>query len=194
MATYRVKIEGTAPLLMHNGALADPLNPTVRAMKKLTGKKTKKTDDDIIELARLEFVGGLYLDDTGAPCITSSMLQGMMVNGAADQRKGKDFTADVSCPDDTYPLIYTGPKTADELWDHGDFVHTVGVKVAKARVMRTRPKFKKWAVEFTVKIAPHASVSAESLLDAITIAGQRKGIGDFRPRFGRFTVTHFSKV
>lgn len=54
----RLDITGTAPLLMHNSRLADPIDPIVRSMKKITGK-TKKTEDDHAETARLEFLDDL---------------------------------------------------------------------------------------------------------------------------------------
>ena len=42
------------------------MNKFAKAMKAITSKR-KKTDEDYIELARLEFFGGLYADDQGRP-------------------------------------------------------------------------------------------------------------------------------
>ena len=79
----RLSIEGTAPLLMHNIRLADPLNPIAKAMKAISSKR-KKTDDDLAQLARLEFEGGLYvLPDLGP------YLPGVPDRGRADHEAGQ---------------------------------------------------------------------------------------------------------
>jgi hypothetical protein len=51
--TLRFKLISVAPLLCHNGQLADPLNDIARQMKKISSKR-EKTDTDLEELARLE--------------------------------------------------------------------------------------------------------------------------------------------
>ena len=53
-----ITIRGIAPLLMHNGQLANPLNPLAKEMKKVTSVRTK-TDEHHLELQRLEFLAGL---------------------------------------------------------------------------------------------------------------------------------------
>ena len=50
-------LEGASPLLMHNGALADPLNFWAKKMKEITAKQ-KKTDADHEEIGRLEWRAG----------------------------------------------------------------------------------------------------------------------------------------
>lgn len=58
--SIRCKITGDS-LLLHNGALASPLNPATKAIKIITNKRSKKTDTDVEMLTRLEALGGLYL-------------------------------------------------------------------------------------------------------------------------------------
>ena len=65
---FRITITGTAPLLMHNGRLANPLDPSTQALKSLTSKR-KKTDDDLFDIARAEFLGGLYIDPDVGPYV-----------------------------------------------------------------------------------------------------------------------------
>ena len=65
MKTMKIKITGIRPLILHNGLLADPTNPIVLQQKAITAKKAKKTDADNLELARLEWFGGLYLSEAG---------------------------------------------------------------------------------------------------------------------------------
>ena len=47
--------------MMHNARLANPLDPLVQEIKKLTGKR-KKTEDDLLQIARLEWEGGFYFN------------------------------------------------------------------------------------------------------------------------------------
>ena len=41
MKTLQMKIEGIAPMLMHNWGLSDRKNPIVQEMKRINSKKTK---------------------------------------------------------------------------------------------------------------------------------------------------------
>lgn len=59
------QITGVSPLLMHNGRLADPLDPLVKDIKKLSCKRPK-TEADLERITKLEFLGSLYLHG-GAP-------------------------------------------------------------------------------------------------------------------------------
>ena len=53
---FRITITGTAPMLMHNGRLANPLDPATQTLKALTSKR-KKTDDDLFDIRTLGFRG-----------------------------------------------------------------------------------------------------------------------------------------
>lgn len=77
----KFKVEGIAPLLMHNGQLADPLCRWTQEMKVITSKR-KKTEDDFERLAQLEWMGGLYLDDKGAPAIPGELIEAMLIGAA----------------------------------------------------------------------------------------------------------------
>jgi hypothetical protein len=91
-------------------------------------------------------------------------------------------------------LIYDGPRKIDELWqiDENEEVEKrfrirVGVVVDRKRIMRTRPIFRDWSAEFIVKYIP-SQLNAMDVLGFLKTAGEQTGIGDWRPRFGRFAV------
>ena len=171
---------------MHNGLLADPLNPWVKASKKLTSKPAKqKTDRDQEEISRIEFMGSLYLDDKLAPCIPGEVIEAWVRNGARRQRKGKDAEGGIYC-DGNFPLVYAGPKNADKLWKEKKFVDRRGVKVGQARVMRTRPRFNDWTCDAVINYDDEY-MSQDQLMEFLDDAGKR-GILDHRPRFGRCVV------
>ena len=179
-------ITGESPLLMHNGQLADPLNKWTRALKEVSSKRAK-TDADYEEMARLEYMGGLYINGDG-PCIPGEVMEGALngKGGAARKHKmGKQAAAGLYCADAN--LEYDGPRDPKELWESGEFVLRNGVKVGTARVMRTRPMFKEWAATVTVYFDPHQLNEAQ-VVQFMEIAGTEVGLMDWRPKFGRFTV------
>ena len=53
-----------APLVCHNERLADPLDEYVRAIQAIA-KKRGKAEADHAEIARLEFLGGMYTNGNG---------------------------------------------------------------------------------------------------------------------------------
>jgi len=187
MKKLRFRIIGESPLVMHNGRLADPLDSISRKMKEVSSKR-KKVDADHEELARLEWHGGLYLDE-GRPCIPAENLEAALSGkgGAARKEKmGKQAEAAMFLPGNAL-LEYEGPTDIDKLWADERFRLRVKVKVQANAVMRTRPIFREWAASFDVAFDADL-VNEEDVGRWVKVAGEVVGIGDWRPRFGRFRV------
>jgi hypothetical protein len=182
--SLKFKITGVAPLICHNGQTADPLNRFAKAMKRISEKKPK-TEADYEELAKIEWTAGLYAKD-GIPVIPGTVLEAALAVGARRTKKGKAVQAGVVCPSD-YPIIYTGPAGLDALWADENFRLTVGVRVQRNRVMRTRPIFRDWACEFDVRYDP-AQLNESDVKEIVKRTGDEIGLCDWRPKFGRFTV------
>lgn len=179
-ATY--KLTSTAPLLMHNGQIANPLNKWAKKMKQVTSKRVK-TDADHEELARLEFLASLYMVKDG-PVIPAEMVDATLINGAKKSKEGQTAKSAIFCAEHAL-LEYDGPRTADELWEIEDFRHSAIVRVGTSRIVRTRPVFNSWST--TVKINIENTVANPSRIDEwFQIAGTLVGFGDWRPRHGRF--------
>lgn len=187
MARFRVTLTGTHALLMHNTRLANPLDPIAKQMKRITSKRTK-TDDDHEELAQFEFLGGLYWDDVAGPYVPGQNIERCLVDAARITRAGKKIERGVFVETDVNPLSYRGPRKQDELWADTAFRLIAPVKVGTSRVMRCRPRFDGWAVDADGTFDP-AIVSLEELAEVATTAGLMIGLGDYRPRYGRFTAT-----
>ncbi|GAI19389.1 unnamed protein product, partial [marine sediment metagenome] len=62
--------------------------------------------------------------------------------------------------------------------------------IQRARIMRARPRFDKWELDFTIDFDDEI-IGKDKVNEILTYAGQRIGIGDYRPLFGRFIVTKF---
>lgn len=184
----KVKWTGLRPMLMHNAQLSDPLNPIVRKIKEHTAKKTKKTDYDLEEIDRLSYIGGLYLSENGKPCIPSDNIERCIQLGAQKKRMGKDVAAAVLCTEPEYELEYDGPKDPEKMYKQERFVSRKSVAVSKARVMRVRPMIPTgWVLNFELEYDEEV-INARAIVDAMTDAGSLVGLGDWRPKFGRFTV------
>lgn len=187
MKTFTLEIAGTAPLLMHNAQLSDEFNPISVEMKKITSKKTKKTEDDRWELRRLEFFGGLYYDQVAGPYVPAVNIEASLAKAAGLTRNGQDVKRGLRITSDVNPLGYKGPRTPDDLWKDPQFIHNASVKVGQARIIRTRPIFRDWVLEVDGVIDPSV-IDLESVRLFADKAGQLIGLGDWRPRFGTFTV------
>lgn len=187
METLSVKIKGLAPLLMHNGQLADPMNEHTRHLSEMVkALKKNKTDAAYEAAAKAEFMGGLYVDDNGEPCIPGESLEALIVEGARKSKLGKQAKAAVLV-EGNFPLQYKGPREAEKLWK-AKFFKTCGAPVGPGRrVMRTRPMFVDWALEFTIHYNADL-LNRKDILTALQKAGAEAGLGDWRPRYGRFEV------
>ena len=182
--TIKARLTGRLPLLMHNERLANPLDQAAKDLKVITSKR-KKTEDDMLALSFAEFRGGLYIDEDG-PYIPAHWMLAMIRDGAKLTKQGKDAIRAILLNDAKLPLIYSGPKDVDGLWKKGFFDRRM-VGNQKARVLRTRPKFAAWSVEFSLLF--DESVFDRGQIESILkTAGNMVGLGDYRPLFGRFSV------
>lgn len=182
--TIKVRITGTRPMLMHSDKFADPLNPLTKAHKALTGKR-KKTDEDHEAIAKSEWMGGLYIDDRG-PYMPGVNLDAALVAGAKLHKLGTTIKRSVEVMDEKCHLIFSGPKTPEALWDAG-YYDARSVKVSTSRLMRYRPMFREWALDCEIAFDADA-INRSEVVRCLEDAGQYCGLGDYRPKFGRFTV------
>lgn len=188
--TLSFKITGDAPLLMHNGELANPLSEAAKRMKEITKKKSK-TDADFERMAEIEFKASLYIDEDSGPVIPARNIEATIYEAAKVTKEGK--TAKSSCfVKKNAVLQYEGPRDADGLWAEESMRCCVGVKVKQARVMRTRPIFNEWSAVIEVEFEDSV-VNENQVVKWVETAGTRVGLGDWRPQNGRFTATVLKK-
>lgn len=183
----RITCTGTMPLLMHNVQLASPRNAYAQKLKQLNAK-TRKTEEDLDEIARVEFEGGLYFDEEAGPYMPSYNLFRSFVSGAKLTRAGKKVERGLAMAEPILPLIYDGPRTREGLWKNDDFVDIRSASVQRSRVDRCRPIFKKWSIEADV-LLDTSILELDEFTRIARQAGAYEGLGDFRAQFGRFSVT-----
>lgn len=193
MKNLNLKITGIRPLVMHNGLLADPTNPFTIAMKKITSKGSKKmTEADHKERDRVEWLGGLYWSEDIGLHIPSDNIERCVLEGAKKSRLGKDAQAAVFCTEPEVPIEHDAitKQTKEQLYADkaGRFILRRGVRVQLSRIIRIRPLIPTgWTAKFTLEF-DESIINESNLLQAVVDAGALVGLGDWRPKFGRFTV------
>jgi hypothetical protein len=189
----KITITGTTPLLMHNIRLANPIDPAAKALGEATSAyKKSKTDADFEHVMHTEWVGSLYHDPSIGIYMPSSWFMGTLSRGGVLYgRKGKAVKQGVIISDFQIPLMHDGPGNLDEMWADPQYRDVRAVRVGQNMVMRTRPRFPRWAAEVNAFLD-------ENTLDPTMFgviaekAGALAGVGDYRPEnggpFGRYEV------
>lgn len=158
-----------------------------------------------------EWRGKLYLLDDGTIYQPEAHLIGTLVKGAVTEkipgRRGKTYKDavnggvfvepayiphQVTIADFEGAKIITGP--APDGFADRVYIDRRPVRVQRARVMRLRPALVKgWQLTFKIQ-ALDDDFRADALKAILDRAGREVGIGDYRPRFGRFMVTSFAEL
>lgn len=201
--SIQMRWTGHCPLLLHNGDLANPRNQFTKAIKSISGKR-KKTDTDFDLMSAMEWAGSLYAKDPisfkvgddnsvtfqsgGKIYIPAEVIEATLVESAKKQRLGRDFTAGVLVESDPILEFPDSGWGIQELWDSERYLDIRKVRVQKNSVMRTRPRFDSWAIQFKVNYFSDVIPNVDTLVDVAVTAGNIIGLCDYRPRFGRFSV------
>ncbi|HXG77666.1 MAG TPA: hypothetical protein VNJ53_13955 [Gaiellaceae bacterium] len=184
-------LRGTRDLLLHNGRLANPMDPWTIEIAKFA-KKRDKTIAELGRLAELEARGGLYETPDGFIGLPQINVRACLLEAAKAFKLKKWLNETlVSEPDVVVPLVIGGRtlKWDEAFSSRAIAIHYVGVVVSGRRTMRARPRIPAgW--EATVDFDLHAdSLHASKLEPVIERAGQVIGLGDWRPIFGTFEAT-----
>lgn len=134
----------------------------------------------------------MYTDENGAPAVPVDWILAVLLAGAKKSKQGPLAKAGIfSGVEDFFPLDYDGPKDIEALWAAEKYCDYRGVSVNRAKVMRARPVFPGWSLTFSVQYDPD-TIDGDAIETALEKAGQLLGMGDYRPRFGRFVVKEVS--
>lgn len=188
MKTLKIRIRGNKPLLQHNEQLANPLLKASRDLAEITKKRSKTLDDHQL-IAKLEFAGGIYCDEKIGPYVPHTQLLRCIENGAKKEKLGKTMRSALSILTEKIPIVYDGPRVPQKLYEVG-FYDQRCVGVNQAKTVRTRPRFNEWELAFELEY-DETQVDEINVRRAIEHAGKVEGIGDYRPRYGTFTLVSF---
>lgn len=215
-ATYDFEVKGKSPLLIHRDNITgqelikkwqnDPLN----------AKSQAKGDDRSPAWLWQTY---LYTSEHKI-VVTSAMLMAslrragamVVVPGGKHGKTFKDATQYGLLPhEESYPLLIGGApvETAaiDALWGDNDFdkhlsavaglgfeLSVIRAKISQSKHIRVRPQFNEWGFRGSFDVTEDA-ITDDILGTILNLAGDRCGIGDWRPGcktpgpYGRFDVT-----
>jgi len=185
-----ITISGTSPLILNKFTDAAAMAST-NGSRSSAAAGSRGTPREIAE-------GKLYYGVDGGLIIPSPNLLRCLVDGGSFFKAGrKQITTKAesmlfSCLDINaaeIPLQHEQPWTVD--------TRAVVIPATKGRILAHRPRFDDWRLVFTAGL--DTSIVQESLLrEIVDAAGQRIGLGDFRPArkgpYGRFRVDSWKVV
>lgn len=176
---YRVlvELEGTCPLLFHRWN-----NESVEAKSKAKKGSAEKKTDDVESF--------LWRNSKGEVCIPGEYLRQTVIHAAKyeqDPRSPRKSMMD---------LMKAALVSLTELASTGlkepDYLDKRRVVIQRNAVTRTRPALREgWRAGFILQVQLPEYVEAQKLNYLIQQGGRIVGLADFRPSFGRFTVTRF---
>jgi hypothetical protein len=149
--------------------------------------KGGKTDENHEVIARLVWMGGHYYDADTGPFIPGENIWRALYDAAKKTKRGPRIKEGVFITSDVNPIAYAGPRDPEALWDDENFRHITSAKVGMQRIMRCRPHFRQWRTD-AIGYADPEIIDLAEISDIAVTAGRLVGLGDWRPRFGRFTV------
>ena len=138
-------------------------------------------------MSRLEYFGGVYETTDGLLGLPAWNVIRSIEGGATLRRLGKDVErAIIPIGADIVPITHDGPSKANEAWLARCYDYR-SVKVSGRKISRTRPRYAGWSL--TVELVLDTEMmNLEAFRQAADLAGQYVGLGDYRPRFGRYSA------
>lgn len=186
MKNLNVTWKGITPLIMHSCQCVNPLHPIARELKKYTGKK-KKTDEDLIKIADLEWESGAYWKDGLGLYIPAENVEATLINGAKAHKMGKDIEKYCDVTDLYIPFNYGENLTKEELIQNYEYRDTRVMTVMRSKILRTRPRFDQWEITFNLRYDDE-KINLDHIVNAMEYAGRYVGLCDSRPKYGKFVV------
>ncbi len=173
----KVKIKGVAGLLQHR------LN-----LEQDAASKRKKS----VFNAEEEAIKAVYQDDNGY-YVPSSWIEGMMVKSATDIKmpgSGKKTLKNAT----RGGVFVTDDKIRLSNKEYEVDVRAVVNPSTRGRILRARPLFKEWELEFTLSVINEKDFDVHTIKEILDNGGQYVGIGDYRPKYGRFVVIDCEQI
>ena len=184
MKTLKITVKGIAPLLMHSCQCVNPLHPIAQKMVPLKSKR-KKTEEDLIKLADLEWEGGLYWNDNIGLYMPSENIESMMKEAAKTFKKGKDVQKYIFLSDPFIPFDCGEEFTKEKMINDYRYRDSRCVNVMRSKILRTRPRFNFWRFTFDLNY-DETGIDVSTIVNILNQGGKYVGLGDYRPRYGTF--------
>ena len=152
-------------------------------MKKLTGKRDKTTAD-LNQLAKLEFIGGLYVNTELGIHLPADVIESALNGGARKFKEGMQAKSGMYITEHS-KLIFDGPQEPEEMFSDGRFTFQKMVVSQLNRILRTRRIFNSWSADIVVSYETSV-INLEQIQKWFIPTSQIVGLCDWRPKYGRF--------
>ena len=196
----RLKIHGLPPgLLMHAWQPAPLLTlEEENERRRIIAKTESKWSDEERDLLQgYDCLRSLWLDKEGRPTVPPAVVRTAIEQGARKERMGPAVRESMMVESTEFWHDPALGSTREE-WAT-TLRHLAGVKVSTSRVNRTRALFPDWGLVAVITVfnlddgpRPKPAIDAAQIMRWASTAGQRIGIGDWRPQtsgmHGRFDV------
>lgn len=185
MKKISLKIEGTQPLMLNNPQTVNPFNEYTKALKPLTSKR-KKTDDDYVQIYRLQFEASLYVKN-GVYIIPGEHFWKSVCTAAKEQKMGKKFEQSFFIAEDSVLDFPEKKLSVDELYEEKSHVDIRDAGIKDNRIPACRAIFSEWKTTVECYF-DDTQIDYNDVLRFFEIAGLRYGIGTYRQKYGRFSI------
>jgi hypothetical protein len=177
MKKVNVEIKGVAPLLQHRFPIEEH------------GENVSKQKNKVYN-PKEEAEKSMYKNGKGVYQPSEHIFGALVKAGVYFKYEGKKtykdiIKAGIIIEPNEIPLLNENKK-----YNKYDEIDARPVVVNRARVVRWRPKFNNWKLKFKITILNKDEISVEVLKEILEYSG-KLGLGDYRPRFGRYMVTNF---
>lgn len=189
MKKYQVCIEGTCPLLQHRFGI-QAQTEAAQQVKMVSGQRDFSG----------EWKNTCYLLNNEIVQPAEHIWQSMVRSAVNFRIKGKGrktykdmISRAVIVEPDLVSFGITLPEEITTDPSQPVYIDIRPVRIQRARVMRERLALRKgWQLSFEI-LCLDDQLPTEVLQAILTYSGESIGIGDYRPRFGRFRVVQFQE-
>ena len=194
----KIRLQGFRPLIMHSAAMIDPDNASVIEKNALQSQKKKLKKDDIVgheekrrKIEYAEWKGSLYWNKELGLYIPGDNIFACFTEGAKKAKAGKLFTQAVVPIEDIAIKTVSTTTDLEKLWEDKRFQLRQAVRIPPrtgSRIMSVRPMIPSGWEAFVEADFDETILPVADFKEAVNAAGTLIGLGDWRPKFGRFTV------
>jgi len=181
-------VAGRTGLVMHNGRLADPLDPLAIELSRLTDKRNR-TEEEEREISDFEWFAGLYYEKELGTYLPAENIVRCLRDAATAWKLGEAVYDFVHVATDRIPVQHDGPSDPRKLQKLPEYRLRKTVKIGRNRTPRTRPIFRTWSMSLDIDL-DDADLNLSDFERIVERAGRLEGVGTARKLgFGRFVAT-----
>lgn len=190
MKTYEVKIKSICAMIHHG---SQSVGMQEKSSKKQGGDALTGNPEEWKQTIYFKDGVGVYLPSICFEACLKNASKQFKITGRATATKFVD--SGLFCSDEYLPFFVKG-KPIMSLDDPRITIdkRTVKNPTTKGRNVRYRAKFDEWESAFRIIVSADDYLSEKLIKEIIEYGGLYVGVGDYRPKFGRFELLSLKEV